>query len=403
VGNPAGVLGEENRLTSSEPASTEIIVVGAGLAGATVAFVLGQQGRRVMLVDPRPSCPPVFKAEKIEPEQAQLLRKFGLLDHILPHVGRVREIWGGYDGRVFNIVPIEQYGIYYCDLVNVVRDHIPATVGRKIASVAHIGGSPDMQRVKLSSGEELTSRLVVLACGVSNELKAALGFRKQVIQKEQSVTFGFTIARPNGLPFPFDAVTYYPTNCAARIDYLSLFPIRDTMRANLFVHRSSTDPWIRQFINEPDHMLECSFPKLRRVIGEYRVVSKVETGRIDLYRMESGSRHGIVLIGDAFQNVCPSTSLGLSKIFTDVDVLCYDCIPLWLATPGMGEGKISNFYNHPRKRALDDFALHNATYRRRASTERSIRWRIHRLVRLYLPKRFGRPAHKPAPVAPPRE
>lgn len=323
------------------------------------------------------------------------MRKFGLLEHLLPHVGRVREVWGGYNGRVFRITPVEQYGISYGDLVNVVRAHLPPAVETKLGRVVHISNSAELQRVKLASGEELTSRLVVLACGTSGELKAGLGLSKQVIQKEQSMTFGFTIGRPDGLPFRFDAVTYFPTSSAARIDYLTLFPISGGMRANLFVYRSPADPWIRQFINEPARALKRCFPKLDRVIGEYRVVSKVEVGPVDLYRMEKGSRPGIVLIGDAFQNVCPSTAMGLSKIFTDVDVLCSECIPRWLATPGMGNDKISGFYDDPRKKAVDDRALQNATYRRRASTDRSIRWRVHRLVRLYLPRQFRKPSDPP--------
>src|SRR4029077_553255 len=100
-----------------------------------------------------------------------------------------------------------------------------------------------------------------------------------LIQNEQSMTFGFTIARPCGLPFPFDAVTYYATTCAERIGHLSLFLLGQTMRANLFVYRSANEPWVRQFIKEPGQMLQRCLPKLGRVIGEYRVVSKVETGR----------------------------------------------------------------------------------------------------------------------------
>ena len=49
--------------------SAEIIIVGAGVAGAALAAVLGQQGRRVILVDPHAVCPPQFRAEKIEREQ----------------------------------------------------------------------------------------------------------------------------------------------------------------------------------------------------------------------------------------------------------------------------------------------------------------------------------------------
>jgi protein involved in polysaccharide export with SLBB domain len=49
-----------SQMNSFQNISAEIIVVGAGLAGVTAAAVLGQQGRRVILVDPRPSCLPLF-------------------------------------------------------------------------------------------------------------------------------------------------------------------------------------------------------------------------------------------------------------------------------------------------------------------------------------------------------
>src|SRR5579864_9020151 len=58
----------------SSDVSAEIIIVGAGVAGAALAAVLGAQGRRVILVDPRSSCPQVFKAEKLDHEQVQQLR-----------------------------------------------------------------------------------------------------------------------------------------------------------------------------------------------------------------------------------------------------------------------------------------------------------------------------------------
>lgn len=376
-------------MNSSQDISAEIIVVGAGLAGAAAAALLGQQGRRVILVDPRPSCPPLFRAEKLEPDQVQILRKLGLLGPLLPHARRIRQVCVGYNGRLFKIEPIEQYGIYYTDMVNALRSHSSADVEHKLGHVEHIANSSELQRVRLAGGEELTSHLVVLACGVSSELQANLGLRKEVLQREQSVSFGFSIARADGLPFPFDATTYYPTTCAANIDFLSLFVMGEAMRANLFVFRSVSDPWVRQFVMQPAQMLERAFPKLVRLIGEYRVVTKVEMARVDLYRMQRELQPGVVLIGDAFQGPCPSTGTGVSKVLTDVDVLCSGCVPEWLATPGMGRDKVASFYNHPRKRSSDTCALEMAQYRRRACTNRSLRWRIHRL-RLHLAMQFGR-------------
>jgi 2-polyprenyl-6-methoxyphenol hydroxylase-like FAD-dependent oxidoreductase len=280
--------------------SVEVIVVGAGLAGTAVAAVLGRQGRRVILVDPRPSYPPVFKAEKIDQEQVYLLRKLGLL--------------------------------------------------------------------------------VVVASGSSPRLEAQLRLRRSMIQRNQSFVFGFTIAPLESQAFDFDSVTSYSLEPSARIDYLTLFKIRQSMRANLFVFRPATDPWVREFILEPEQMLRRYLPKLGRVTGDFRIVRKIESGGADLYRMDGNPPPGMVMIGDAFQSVCPSTGMGLDKILTDVDVLS-ECVPDWLSTPGMGYGKLADFYNHPSKLATDSRALHRAINQRRAATNTALRWRAHRLLR----------------------
>jgi 2-polyprenyl-6-methoxyphenol hydroxylase-like FAD-dependent oxidoreductase len=383
---------------SQSDVSAEIIVVGAGLAGATVAAVLGQQGRRVILVDPRATYPPVFKAEKIHAHQSQMLRKFGLLESLLPHMGHVREVWSAYNGRVFRINPVEEYGIRHSDMVNILRANLPETVEFKVGRIEHISNSADLQRVKLEGGEKLTARLVVLASGLNADVLASLRMRLEMIQKDQSVTFGFTIVRSDGAPFSFDEVTYYPTTCADHVDYLTLFPIGRTMRANLFVFRSLTDPWVRQFIHEPKPMIERCLPGLRRLIGDYRVISNVESGGVNLYRAYGNPQAGVVMIGDAFQNSCPSTGSGLSKIFTDVDLLCSEYVPQWVVTPGMSADKIARFYADLRKREMDDESLRVALYRRRAATDLSLKWYIHRL-RLHLSMQFGRPSRAANPAA----
>jgi 2-polyprenyl-6-methoxyphenol hydroxylase-like FAD-dependent oxidoreductase len=359
------------------------------MAGVTAAAVLGQQGHRVILVDRRPSCPPLFRCEKLEPNQAEMLRKFGLLKHLLPKASHIRQVRCGYNGRYFNIYPAEQYGMYYSDMVNVLRANTPTEVEHKLGDVEHIANSNELQRVRLKGGEELTARLVVLAQGVCSELLADLGCSKHVIQKDQSIAFGFSIARPNGLPFRFDATTYYPTTYMEYVDYVALFLLGQEMRANLFAFRTASDPWVRKFIKQPGPMLEEAFPKLGQLIGDFRVVTKVEMGRVDVYRVHGEVQPGMVLIGDAFQVACPSTGMGFTKIFTDVDVLS-QCVPEWFATPGIDCGKIASFYNNPRKRATDGWALKTAFYRRNVVMDKSsILWRLHRL-KTQLPRMVGR-------------
>lgn len=351
--------------------------MGAGFAGVTLARVLGQQGRRVILVDPNSVYPQVFRAEKVEEEQVRLLRKLGLLEHLIPHSGRVSEVHAAYSGRIFKTRPIEQFGLRYADMVNALRAEMPAMVDYQVGRVELITNSSDVQRVKLKQGKELTARLVVLASGVSDELLASLGLRRCVVQRDQSFGFGFDLASAEAQPFDFDALTYYSMDASTRIDYLTLFKFRETMRANLFVFRSPSDPWVREFIQQPDQMLQRFLPRLNRVIGEYRVSSKVESGRVDLYKVDGLSQPGMVMVGDAFQSPCPATGMGLDKVLTDVDVLS-ECVANWFATPGTSAEKIADFYQHPRKRAMDAQALQRAQDHRRLAIDPSLRWRVHR-------------------------
>jgi 2-polyprenyl-6-methoxyphenol hydroxylase-like FAD-dependent oxidoreductase len=342
-------------------------------------------------VDPSPVCPAIFKAEKIEPDQVALLRKFELMDSLLPHAGSIREVRAYYRGRFFGASTTEQYGISYADMVNVLRARLPSTVQFIPKRVVRITNSTDLQRVLLAGGVELTCRLVVLACGLNDSLPLSLGLQRHYIQKQQSVALGFTIARVDGSPFSFDSVTYYSISPRLGIDYVTLFPIGRMMRANLFAFPETNDPWVREFINNPMEGLQKCFPELEEVIGNIKVISKVENAVIHLYRTEGEPPPGVALVGDACENVCPSTGMGLTKVFTDVDVLSSECVPSWFGTSGMGVEKVAGFFNHPRKSGVDSTALQNAFYRRQASIGRSLRWRIHR-TRLHVSMRFKKPS-----------
>jgi len=365
--------------------------VGAGLAGTTAAAVLRRQGWRIILVDPSPTFPAVFKAEKIEPDQVALLRKFELLGLLLPHAGSIREVRAYYNGRFFGTSSTEQYGIYYGDMVNVLRAHLPSTVQFMPKRVVQIKNSADLQRVRLDDGQELTCRLVVLACGLNDTIPSSLGLKRSYIQKQQSVALAFNIARADASSFDFDSITYYSVSPRLGIDYLTLFPVSRSMRANLFAFPGENDRWVRKFIQDPMRGIQNCFPELQRVIGKVEITSKVENALVHLYHTEGEPPPGVAVIGDACANVCPSTGMGLTKIFTDVDVLSSRCVHSWFETAGMGIEKIASFFNHPDKRAVDSRALENAFYRRQASIGRSLRWRIHR-AQLHISMRFKKPS-----------
>ena len=356
----------------------EIIIVGAGFAGAAAATVLGREGFGVALIDPRPEYPPEFKAEKLEPEQADALRHLHLAEGLLSRAERIHTVAEAHDGRVLRVRAIEQYGMRYHDIVGQLRRQIPDTVDFRIARVAGIETSSDVQSVILDDGSSVTAQLVVMAAGTAPKVETLMGLRRRQIRSRHSLCVGFDIARVGGGAFPFEALTYWADSLDSGIDFISLFPVPGAMRVNLFGYLGLRDPWLRVLTEAPHVAIERTMPKLTRVVGEWRAISKVEIRAIDLYVTDVPRVDGIVLVGDAWQSVCPATGTGLGKVLTDVDVLCRTYIGAWLDTPGMGAEKIASYYNDPRKIACDDSSLRDAEYRRRFITERSLRWRIHR-------------------------
>jgi hypothetical protein len=102
----------------------------------------------------------------------------------------------------------------------------------------------------------------------------------------------------------------------------------------------------------------------------------------DLYVTRNHLQPGVVLVGDAFASTCPAAGTGADKVFTDVERLCNEHIPRWMASAGMGVEKIADFYADPMKLACDRFSLEKAFRARSVSTGEGPRWIAHRWARL---------------------
>jgi 2-polyprenyl-6-methoxyphenol hydroxylase-like FAD-dependent oxidoreductase len=356
----------------------DIAIVGGGLAGSTAAAMLGRAGVDAVLIDPHQLYPKDFRCEKLDASQVALLRKTGLAGVVLPAATRDGEVSVARFGRLVEKRPNEQYGILYDALVNTLRASIPSSVEVIIGKAAKISTGPDRQDITLSSGEEISARLIVLANGLNIGLRQSLGLGREIVSAGHSVSIGFDLA-PVGRPaFDFRALTYYPERAADRMAYLTLFPIGSTMRANLFVYRGMDDPWLRRWREAPRDVLFDLMPGLRKLTGEVEVIDFVKIRPVDLYVTTGYRQAGIVLAGDAFATSCPAAGTGCNKVFTDAERLCNHHIPRWLATPGMDKDKIAEFYDDAIKRDCDAASEAKAYFLRALSTEIGWSWSARR-------------------------
>ncbi len=356
----------------------EVTIVGGGLAGSLAAAMLSRAGRDVVLVDPHEVYPADFRCEKFDTVQARILKQTGLSDLVLSNTTPDRALWVARCGRVIEKRPGGQYGFFYDALVNTTRAAIAPHAAKIYSKATEISTGSDRQTVKLANGDEIASRLVVLANGLNVGLRHKLGMDRVVESACHSITIGFNLAPAERASFPFPALTYYSEEPANRVAYITLFPIGATMRANLFVYRDMQDPWLRQFREAPQDTLFAAMPRLRNTLGDFKVTDFIKIRPADLYVTTGHRQAGVALVGDAFASSCPATGLGAPKVLTDVERLCNVHIPNWLAPPGMSAAKIDAYYDDPVKVACDTHSAAEAYALRSFSIETGMRWRAER-------------------------
>jgi 2-polyprenyl-6-methoxyphenol hydroxylase-like FAD-dependent oxidoreductase len=355
----------------------DVAIVGGGLAGSTTAAMLGRAGHRAVLVDPHPLYPKDFRSEKLDDAQVALLHATGLGEAVYRAATIDQNMWIARFGRVVEKRPSAQYDILYDDLVNTIRAEIVPPTEIIHAKARSAVTSVDRQHLSLSTGEEISARLLVLANGLNIGLRKNVGIECEVISPCHSISLAFDVRPIDRKGFPFRALTYYAEDVASRVAYLTLFPIGAATRVNMFVYRDLHDPWIREIRCHPRETLFAALPRLRALTGDIEV-SEVQIRPVDLYVSRRYQQAGIVLVGDAFASSCPAAGTGCNKVFTDVERLCNVHIPRWLTTPGMAIDKIATFYDDPIKRACDRFSADKAFYIRAHSTETMLSWRARR-------------------------
>lgn len=359
----------------------DVAIVGGGLAGSLAAAMLGRAGYRTVLMDPHATYPRDFRCEKLDAAQIAVLKKTGLADVVVRGATRSNKLWIARLGHLVEKRADDQLDILYQDLVNSIRSAIPDSVSFIHGKTAEISLSRNHQLVKLSNGEAFSARLVVLASGLNNGLRHRLGITREITSASHSISIGFDLQSVGQSVFEFPALTYYSEGPRTRVAYLTLFPVGSSMRANLFVYRDIHDPWLRHLREAPREALDAIMPRLQRLTGKFEVTSFINIRPVDLYVIKGHRRAGIAVVGDAFSTSCPAAGTGVLKVLTDVERLCSEYIPQWLATPGVSEEKINAYYGDKTKRACDEFSTDKAYALRALSINDGLLWHTQRRLR----------------------
>jgi len=346
-----------------------VAIIGAGIAGALLALKLARDGVSVAVVEATPAYKSDFRCEKLGPRQLKLLEELGLTDAIRPTVAP-KEL-------------SNEVGFRYEGLVNTVRSCWPDNVHLIVDRVSDLGklGEGDEERRILISpqGHIVSARLVVLASGMSRKLNNILGLTRRVVREHQSVCVGFSLKRKDNAPLAPENFIHWGERTGDKFGYVSAFPVGENMRLNLHSYHSANDPWLEEVRSDPIAATLKIAPGLAAKFADLEAIGRVEACAVGLYRTQGVEQPGLVVIGDAYQNSCPGTSFGVTRVLTDIQRLCAH-LPDWLATPGMGSEKIATYYADPIKRSADREGLQRAYRDRSVAVKTDPFWRAYRFA-----------------------
>ncbi|WP_342151926.1 NAD(P)/FAD-dependent oxidoreductase [Methylorubrum sp. SB2] len=356
----------------------DVAVIGAGLGGTAAATLIARAGHSVALIDSHAVFPQEFRAEKLGGAHWALFERLGLAEAARPALTPISSIDihrpGARPVRRF----ADEYGFAYSDLVNALRAGLLPGAAVQIGRVEALETGPERQVVTLADGRRLAARLVVIATGLGDSVRRKAGIGRVVRRPGHSLSLGFFLDR-RAAAYPFESLAWYGRGPCDRTAYLTLFPVGEGMRANLFVYRGANEDWTRAFRREPARTLAALLPGIEAACGGLGIDGRVQVRPIDLTISQEYRRDGVVLLGDAFCTTCPAPGVGVRRVLTDVERLVQGHLPGWLATPGMGADKIGAFYDDPVKRGSDAAAIRASLFSRAMAVEPGPVWAVRRL------------------------
>jgi 2-polyprenyl-6-methoxyphenol hydroxylase-like FAD-dependent oxidoreductase len=305
----------------------DVAICGAGVAGLTLANMLGRQGLRILVIDKQLRPRSVHKGEVLQPRSLQILRDLGLLGPLRAGgaVSMERLVSATADGRElmsldYRMLPGDFRHClvhYYKDMTEILTSQVVPSVeflrGMTADALLHDSGGR-VTGVRLRQGSqrcEVTAALTVAADGQASRLRRAAGIDVSMRQYGHHL-----VALDIGeVPDLGTDIRMYLTAQGARV----IFQM-PRGRARLYaqipvggfrdVGRAGLREWLAAVISSVPALMPLS-DVLQRNVSDVQVMSAWR------FSAPTWTRSGLVLIGDAAHCVHPMVGQGMNAAIAD--------------------------------------------------------------------------------------
>ena len=304
---------------------TDVVVVGAGIAGCVVALTLGLQGRKVLVVERAGEVGRVGP-DFIKPRGVEILARLGVLGELYARGALQRSVIRYYHDREliidYDFSRHTRLGHYiivpYEALLSVVLARLQALPEVELwfsADIRALTTDEDgRERVDMVDGRSATAAVVIGADGTSSAVRGHAGIVAVREPYQQLMYFATlplvaSVERCNRLYMSSArwAAYFYPVSA----EQMRLSGVMPAAEREIFAGEASRlVAHLRSFVSESDDVLAAIHDT-----GAFALVP--------LARMHAGAYHrgNIVLIGNSAVEIHPMTGQGMSLAMEDADAL----------------------------------------------------------------------------------
>ena len=170
-------------MTASKSSHIDVLIVGAGIGGLTLAHALLQRGKRVRVLDAAPALKTVGAGIQIPPNAVKVLRALGLENTVTQYAFQPRAIEArmGRSGRSVFDIPLahaaeKRWGapylhIHRADYISALSEGLPDGVLQLNSRVKFYKQTEDNVSVALVNGADLNAHYLIGADGIRSTIR----------------------------------------------------------------------------------------------------------------------------------------------------------------------------------------------------------------------------------------
>lgn len=330
----------------------QVVIVGIGIVGATLAALLGQAGLNVAMVDPRPAAlaltgvgvgPPTARVSALTPVSQCLLEGIGgwsLIDGRRATPYTAMQVWDGEGSGNISFradqagVPVLGH-IVENDLVLAALEHclarLPNVTRRYGQRVVSLGDDPASPRVVLENGESLEASLVVAADGARSPLRDMAG-----IEASERDTGHHALVTRVRTALPHGATARQVFLATGPLAFLPLTVEGDSHYCSI-VWSTSPQQAARLEGLAPKALAAELASGLDHRLGEVEVLDSVHRFPLSQRHARRYYQSGFALIGDAAHSIHPLAGQGVNLGLLDAAVLAEELLQAHQRGAGLAE------------------------------------------------------------------